>query len=663
MSSTKWEFPDQESGLTDYHSIPTAEALDRDLETFVREVLQNANDQRLDNDDPARVTFDLRRLTDELPEFLGSLKWGDEMQSPSQLRWHVERATENDQARDPGLRRFLNGFDEEELLVLTIHDENTTGLVGSETDNSEPYGALVKDFGGSQKPDSSSGGSFGLGKTVLWAFSGVSTVLFNSVPYHPEPDHEPPRLVGRSILPAHEHRTPERTFTNHGWFGEDDEEEIERLGRPPSLWDDDGAASDLAESLCVDRPSDRPGTSIGVVGFRVPGEDLHPDPSELSAQFRHAAVKHFWPAMVRDELEVFVRTPDGGQTQATYDDAPGVQPFVECYGAAFADHDSELSSPGEIGATTVEVTVPAENGEVVDDPTPEYETECDLIVRRLSPTDAESLDADDDSALSRNTVARLRGAQMIVDYVDENSLGDRASDFVAVLVCGEAQAAPGMEPTDEQRALEQFLKRSEPTQHDEWKGSKNDYLKKFYSGTIVKEVAALAGDRLEAALAELVREEVESGDSVPDMDDVAPVTEGRDMNENGGGKSAIKWDERPETEFDGRRWTFSGEGGPRDDDHGEWTVALELVRLDSDESTSDAIPVDSVTPQTAGVGFSTDGDGVKLNVPADTDTVAFEGESEPVVGEDVTVSKAFELGLITQAKLRVSAEVSTGGGE
>lgn len=297
MTSARWKFPDQESGLTDYHSIPTEKALDSELETFVREVLQNANDQGIRDQEPVKVTFDFNKLTDELDGFLDALQWNNQPDDAKNLRWHIQRAMENEQARDPGLKRFMEGFNQQELLVLSIHDENTTGLNGEEDDSSDPFGALVKDFGGSEKPESSSGGSHGVGKTVLWAFSGLSTVIFNSTPNDHQSDCTPPRLIGRSILPAHKHEDDNKTYTNHGWFGLNSVEEISRLGRPPSVWNDDGKSSELADSLCVSRDNSSSGTSIGVVGFRIPGEEMHPDPEELVEDISHAAVKHFWPAI------------------------------------------------------------------------------------------------------------------------------------------------------------------------------------------------------------------------------------------------------------------------------------------------------------------------------------------------------------------------------
>lgn len=662
MTTPIWKFPAHSSGLTDYHSIPTESALDSKLETFTREVLQNANDQGLQNGNPVKITFQFNLIEgEELNQFLETLDWNDGSNSPNTLRWHVERATENEQARDPGLRRFLSDFDREQLLVLTIHDENTTGLRGNETDNGQPYGALVKDFGGTEKPDSSSGGSHGLGKTVLWAFSGVSTVLFNSSPdeFPEDGGDEPPRLVGRSILPAHAHEDEGKTYTNHGWFGREDDDEIRRLGRPPSLWGDCGNAAEVAETLQVDRPNEILGTSIGVIGFRVPGEELRPDPSELATALRRASIKYFWPAMARDDLEVYVEMPDGARSRATWEDAPGVKPFVNCYQELFNTDTAELSGPGSYAKTTVELTVPREGSDTVDDPHSEIETSVDVVIRALAPGDETAFGESDDNDLGPNRVARLRGAQMVVDYVDMGSAAKRGTDFSAVLVAGEAQARPGDEPTDAQRAVEQFLKRSEPTQHDDWQGSDNDYLKKHYVGTTVSEINALDGNRLEATLADVVQEEVEPGNDVPGVDDIVPVMDGRDTNGEGNG-SALEWETRPDVWFDGNKWQFFGEGGPTNEDHADWAVEVELVSLDSRGREDEPIEIVDFGVVSGSAPWEVrDGVG-RFEASQDTDQVAFEGGSRELGTEAEDPSEVFDLGKIAQTRLKISAEVREG---
>lgn len=654
--ASKWLFPTQKSGLTDYHSIPTEKALDSKLETFIREVLQNSNDQGLDNDDPVEVHFRFEELTgDDLNEYLDALDWEEELKS------HIVGATENEQARDPGLERFLNEFDEERLLVLTIEDRNTTGLEGNETDNSQPYGALVKDFGGSEKPDASSGGSHGVGKTVLWAFSGISTVLFcsnpRSVPDFGGDERTPPRLVGRSILPAHDHEDETLSYTNHGWFGFDDEEEVKRIGRPRSMWASDDGWSDVADPLGVDRDTDATGTNISVVGFRIPGEDINPDPEELADDFLTASVKHFWPAIERGELEVYVETPDGEERGAEWSDAPGVEPFVEAFRKRESDPGQSLEEPGDIAKTTVDITVPAENGDLVDDPDDETETDVDLFVRHLSPSDIVDLENSDDDDLEPKRVARMRGANMIVDYVDVSNVGGRTKDFVGTMVAGEGRTPEGETSSDEDEAVEKFLKRSEPTQHDDWIGSENDYLKKYYTGTIVKEVEGLSGSRLLGELEELVDEEVESGADIPSLSDRIRIMTGRNEDvETNGTRQTLDWEKTPSPTFEDGRWQFSGEVGPSADEHGDWELEIELVEYDEEDNKAGEVPVSSLTVM-SGAPLKKQDDKWVIEADASMDTIEFEGESARRPDPD------FEVGEITLTEVVVSGEVQSGGDE
>ena len=76
--AVKWFFFSGGPGAPRYGDDPTKHAVDHDSESFVREVLQNANDQGLPNGDPVEVTFRFITLTgDEKVEFLEALSWDD----------------------------------------------------------------------------------------------------------------------------------------------------------------------------------------------------------------------------------------------------------------------------------------------------------------------------------------------------------------------------------------------------------------------------------------------------------------------------------------------------------------------------------------------------------------------------------------------------------
>ncbi|MFC7233394.1 hypothetical protein ACFQMM_22285 [Saliphagus sp. GCM10025308] len=227
------------------------------------------------------------------------------------------------------------------------------------------------------------------------------------------------------------------------------------------------------------------------------------------------------------------------------------------------------------------------------------------------------------------------------------------------MVAGEAQTSPGEDVTDAQRALEKFLKRSEPTQHDDWVGSNNDYLNEYYIGTITAEINALKGERLEAVINDIVQEDIDSGDEVPGMDDILPIMDGRDTV-NGEG-SALRWETRPDVWIDDDKWQFFAKGGPREPDHGDWKLTVELLRLDSQGHEGDSIPIEEFEVVEGEAKDSLDADGIAhLEADGTADVVAFQGDSKKLDGLSRDPEKLFDVGEATQTKVKISAEIMEG---
>jgi len=92
--AAKWFFFSGGPGAPRYGDDPTKHAVDHDSEAFVREVLQNANDQGLPNGDPVEVTFRFVTLTgDEKEEFLDGLGWDDGLVIEPMFAWPVTDVT------------------------------------------------------------------------------------------------------------------------------------------------------------------------------------------------------------------------------------------------------------------------------------------------------------------------------------------------------------------------------------------------------------------------------------------------------------------------------------------------------------------------------------------------------------------------------------------
>ena len=238
---------------------PAEHAFARNLDTFVREVVQNANDQRVGEAAP-EVHFQFSDLRgSQLQEFLDHLSWRT-------IEPHFRAAGATHGGRAVG--RFLQEMEHSgRLLLLTIEDRHTVGLTGEEAGEDSHFRALCKDTLYSHKRNEAAGGSYGLGKSVLWAFSGLQTVLFNSVLHEHPPGCKSPRLIGRAELPSH--HVKRKGFTGSGWFGHP----VDVAGgrRAESLWHLRAALE--ARDLFLAREENTSGTSIVLVGFRDPASD------------------------------------------------------------------------------------------------------------------------------------------------------------------------------------------------------------------------------------------------------------------------------------------------------------------------------------------------------------------------------------------------------
>ncbi|MEE6211095.1 hypothetical protein U3A55_13175 [Salarchaeum sp. III] len=574
------------------------------LKTFVREVLQNSNDARLNHDDPAQVTFRIETLEgDELEAYLDALDvdtWAE----------HANLATDTESGEH--LAESISRIeDDRSLRILTIEDQNTEGLLGAENADQSNFTALVRDVLFSSKSGDTSGGSYGLGKAVLWLYSGLSMVLFNSTLSEPDPSADSPRLIGRTRLPTHKSNDGKTVYQGHGWFGDVDGADG---SRPQSIWGEE--AEHLAESLKIDRPN-TPGTSIQVVDFRVPtAEERLPD-DELADKITEKAIEWFWPAIYRGNLEVTVET-ESETNHASISEHPEYTPFTACLDAR-PDTADELDGPGEVVEEPIDLSVPAKaGGSGATDGT------LDLLVRR----------ARSDEGYRRNSVAFIRGAGMVVEYYDRDKVVVGNEDFHGVLIGGLARPwGTGVEPTDADTVVEEFLTAAEPPQHDEWRRTEtlaNTYKQGFR--TAVEGIKPDVTDKLRS----LVAPNVDRGAAGPER----LGNRFKIGNERTGGSSSresptsqrvtgttdIQFDET----YD--HWQFEGEIEPVSDKKEIRQVTVSLVRMAEERATNDRLPVRNISSDTTGVSISLpDENGVQvgqLNAPPGTTSLTFEGTSE-----------------------------------
>ena len=431
--------------------IPVSYVFEGDLNTFVREVLQNSHDQKVESGARAEVVFELMELEGtELREFLDAMRW-------EALRGHLSGVVQRGVLNARTISEAIAALEAEGALrVLKVSDYGTFGLTGGEDESGTNYKALVKDVLETTEGGAKKGGSHGLGKAVLWAFSSISTVLFSS--WLEDGGASRFRLVGRADLPYHD--TGEGSWDGAGWLGKREGQ------RAVSMWDDD--AIEVARPLRLSRGAGSgTGTSLLIPAFREPRLEEQRPIADLARSIVDAAIDNFWPAIQRGTLSVkaTVRDADGSVHEYEATQWDRVLPFIE---ATTADDPSERATDeGHVAARDLEIRFPAR----IEDPTGDARVaKAKLLLRRAG-------EGADDEHVTR--VALIRGAGMVVEYWKPKRLPLSGGGFHAVLLAGLAR---GKEEEDGE--LEAFLRACEPPAHNKWDGRTNRIHNEYHRGAL-----------------------------------------------------------------------------------------------------------------------------------------------------------------------------------
>ncbi|KIG19266.1 hypothetical protein DB30_03822 [Enhygromyxa salina] len=560
-------------------------AFGHQLGSFVREVCQNANDQALG---AAQIAFELVELEGEsLAAFFEAVHW------PA-LRDHLAGAGQTPTPSGRRLAEFLSELEtSDRLLALRIEDRGTVGLTGDEDGEGSHFRALCKDTLFSVKQSDSAGGSYGLGKSVLWSFSGLSTVLFSSQLSEDPKGRRSPRLIGRAELPYHE--VNGEGFTGPGWFGRAVELDGDRR-RAESVWSKQ--AQRLAQRLALER-SEAAGTSVLVLGFREPAAEQQLQPAELTAKLREHAAQWFWPAMQPDQRGLEIQV-GGAPVDAA--DLPELAPFVDCWRRR--DHAKPtLERAGDVARVPVAIELPRPRvgGKRI-------RGTVDLIVRL----------ADDDEPHAR-TLACFRGAGMVVAYRDLAGMSG-LRPFHAILACGRGRDPS--DPTHEDLAIERFLRDAEPPGHDSWHATPavKDMWTRGYG-----QVFSRLWDGVGAALRELLAPVAAAGVQGPERlrKRFALGRTGRSASK---GPSAFHFREF-QAQLDGDIWRFAGTIEP-DLGARPWRATLCLHHVGEDGAPVGELAIATLHTEPE-LPVDLHGGNAEVEVPLGVLSLAVTGSAEP----------------------------------
>ena len=460
IKSIDWQFARhnqyeaQKGGVTNF-------AFELTLDTFVREVVQNINDQRLSLKKPVVAEFILEDLSGpRLKSLLELIGWD------SGLREHLEGVAKGDSHQKASAKKALDDVKSGRVRTLTIVDRNTNGLTGGETTKNGNFAMLCRhELVTDSDPKAVRGGSFGIGKSVLWAFSSASSVLFNSIPKENPEGGVAERFIGRAYLPTHEivKGSSVTTFKPDGWFGHTAE-----TGEDKGIASVRGAeAAKHVANSSLSRNLLGTGTSILVPFFDNPLDNKEHSLDDLGKSIELSVAKWFWPAIEAGSLEssVAIKTAGGKELKRAVTLPRWVDYFTR---SQHAPKGIEVITE-EAGAAKSEFGVQFPE-RIAKDQHPAFEGTVELCLTKITEQEADELEKDS----LENTVALVRGAMMVVQY--SKSLPDSFPDYVGVLHVGRVNG-----DTEEHKRVENFFRDAEPPAHDKWKPTKK--LKDNYRGS------------------------------------------------------------------------------------------------------------------------------------------------------------------------------------
>jgi ribosomal protein S8E len=392
------------------------------FEIFVREILQNSLDAALP-DKGVKVQIKIRKINQPGPRqnFLDAIGW-------SALKDRVAAANKIRQIREePPEFGDPVALEKTSLNVLEISETGTIGLVGREAVKNEleekrlpgeqpkAYIALARDDARREKQGLGSGGTYGLGKAVLWAASNVQTVLFFSRLSEPW-EGTTHRAAAQARLGPHFFNG--KMYRGLGYGGD----RKDGWCRPVR----NEKAQSFATKVGIDRrdqPSDA-GITILIPFWRQPDCADGDDEVHAHALFARYAARYFWPAIIDGRLEVTTESENGKMDTAA-NHLSFYQPFIELYQRVRKDESGDHDAKPE----KISVTVPK-------GPPPRKDPEAKTFVVAAMYNVVKDEEVREDFKCK---VACIRGQGMVVGYAKMTgntlvrpfvglALGGRASD-------------------------------------------------------------------------------------------------------------------------------------------------------------------------------------------------------------------------------------------
>ena len=324
------------------------------------------------------------------------------------------------------------------LRVLEICDSGTTGLGGPTSADVPPEGGEALNFVnflrnvGSASDKHQGGGTYGYGKTSLYALSECSTIIvdtqttFRSVPVR--------RFMACHLGSAYDAQVADRgarRFTGRHWWGCPG---TDGVADPASA----GDAFSLAQALGMpERDASHPGTSILILSPLLEQQSA----PEVGQAIVETVLWYFWPRMVRstqDERRLTVRVIVDGEEVLV--PAPEDYPPLDLFAVALRQHHEQSERLENILSLKPKKLLG------------QFAVTHGLCAQRMFDTAREG-------ALipaQASHIALMRPVELVVRYIRGVPFSDERLEWAGVFICSREEE------------IEAAFADAEPPAHDDW---------------------------------------------------------------------------------------------------------------------------------------------------------------------------------------------------
>lgn len=273
-----------------------------DINSLVRESIQNSMDAVDDDSIPVRMSFKIRSFQREaFPHFFELSR-----HVSGCLRYWGKNA---ENVFNPILSVLQGSSGKDRLYYIEVSDSNTSGMDYEEGNNKTKFHGFLHSTGASNKKSEHSGGSFGIGKAAYFAMSPIRSIIVSTMTQ--EGKHT---FQGVSMLCTHMLQDAcgnEILHTPTGFYSTNNANPIIDENEIPPLF----------------RRSE-PGTSINIMGIQLP----YPweDKKNIYQEIIKAVLINFWLAIYNDKLDVTI-----GDEEIS---SRNIKEYVEAYFPGMSDN-------------------------------------------------------------------------------------------------------------------------------------------------------------------------------------------------------------------------------------------------------------------------------------------------------------------------------------